>query len=314
MIRELTTSTRADEVIRLLAAHEALSFGALKALLVPEISEKRLRRVVSALVNEGVIRRRLFHLSGGKAVFFELADPLRSDRGIGSVHNSLLIHNDLCAFTVETLQRMLPEAICVREYAIPRSATLRGVMKYQEKSRDSLPDILLALPAETGGQPAFIAVEIERSVKSSKRLLKKFTKYASQTRLDGVLYLSDDDRVLSVLRQRYREQAAGRARRVGHYRDLFFLTASCPSKQFLGFKNPFNLANAPVSLEAWMRFLSGVPLLERQIGSSLGWGGALPEARATSVAEKRTNSSGDHHRPPLLKPSSLPDPSPPTSV
>lgn len=279
----LPMATRADEVIRLLAAHEALSLGALQALVVPAISEARLRKVLSGLVQEGVVNRRLFHLGGGKAVFFEIADPLRSDRGIGSVHNSLLIHNDLCAFAVEALQRMHPEAICVREYSIPRSKALCDIMNYEEKSRDSLPDILMALPGEVGGKPVFIAVEIERSVKSTKRLLKKFGKYASRTCLDGVLYLSDDERVLSALRQRYQDGMAGRALRISHYKENFFVTAACPSKQVLRFERAQNSAGTPVSLTDWTRGLRRTSLLERRDESSWPWGGVRPSPLVASA-------------------------------
>lgn len=274
------THTRADDVIRLIGAHETLSFGAIRRLLIPEISEKRLRKVLTGLLTEGVLRRRLFHLCGGTASFYEVADPLRSDREIGSVHNSLLMHNDLCAFAAELLQRANPEAICVREYAIPRSKILRSVMKYEDGSRDSLPDILLALPGQAGGAPSYIAVEIERSIKSNKRLLKKFGKYASRTRLDGVLYLSEDERVLAALRQRYQGEVAGRARRIGHYKDHFLVTAACPTKQVFEFKNPRNSNGAPVSIAGWMRGLSIVPLLERRDGSAAQWGGACPSGAA----------------------------------
>jgi hypothetical protein len=265
-----------DEVIRLLGKHEALSFGALQALLSPPITEKRLRNLLSVLVKEGSVRRRLFHLCDGKASFFELTDPLRSDRGIGAVHNSLLMHNDLCAFAVETLERAFPAAICAREYEIPRSATLRKVMKYQVGTRDSLPDILLVLPGQAEGAPVFIAVEVERSIKSSKRLLKKFGKYASRTGLDGVLYLSEEERVLATLRRRYLDDVAGRARRIGHYKEHFLVTAGCPTKQVLEFKNPRNSADAPVSLHGWMQGLASVPLLQRRDQSSAHWGGACP--------------------------------------
>jgi hypothetical protein len=256
--------SRSDAVVRLLGAHEALSFGALRTLIVPAISEKRLRTVLTRLIAGRVVKRRLFNLCGGRASYFEVADPLRSDRGIGTVHNSLLMHNDLCAFAAETLQRMFPGAVCVREHAIPTCAQLRSVMRYKPKSRDSLPDILLVLPAQPGGCAAFVAVEIERSVKSSKRLLKKFHKYASRTSLDGVLYLSEDEGVLTALRQRYQSEVAGQARRVGHYKNHFLLTAACPTKQRLEIAQARTSSNSAMSLTEWMRVLTSVKLPDRR--------------------------------------------------
>jgi hypothetical protein len=254
----------ADQIVQLLGKHEALSFGALRALVVPDISETRLRTVLNRLIKGGVVNRRLFNHCGGRASFFEIAEPLRSDRGIGSVHNALLIHNDLCAFAAEALQRLIPDAVCIREYAIPTSSQLQRVMNYQPKARDSLPDILLVVPAQPGGRTAYVAVEIERSVKSFKRLLKKFHKYSSKTSLDGVLYLSEKDGVLATLRQRYHFEVANRAKRVGHYKSSFFLTAVCPSTQKLELRHARTSADACVSIKEWMRVLATVELPDRR--------------------------------------------------
>jgi hypothetical protein len=270
----LPAITRGDSIVQLLRIHQALSFSALQMVVSPPISRTRLRKVVTELVNKGVVRRRINRTLGGTSVYFEVAETLRMDSERGSLHHTHLIHNDLCAIAADILQRLVPGAICVREHAIPRNSILRTVMSYKDRTRDSLPDILLILPGQPGGAPAFVAVEVERSVKASKRLFRKLYKYAAQTTLDGVLYLSEDQRVLSAIRQHYRGKVAGRARRVGHYKDRFLVTAGCPTKRMPEFQQPRSSTNSAISLNAWMQALATVLLPARRDGPA-AWGDSV---------------------------------------
>lgn len=263
--------------MRLLVRHEALSFGGLRTLMVPTITEKRLRDVLARLIKRRLVRRRLFNLFGGSAVFFEIAEPIRSDLHVASVHSSLLIHNESCSLAVERLGREFPTARFVREHAIPRDEVLRTVMKFKKGTYDTLPDVLMILPSETGPEPIYIAVEIERSVKSVKRLVKKFSKFALRTKLDGVIYLSEDEGVLTTLSDRYQTDIAPSGLRVKHYRDHFFLTASCPTKQVFELGNLRNSVNAPVSLKHWMQLLATTPMLKRRENAFLDSGGVRPD-------------------------------------
>ncbi len=277
MISPKRPNVRGAELMRLLGRHEALSFGALQVLMVPAISEKRLRDVLSRLIKRRLVRRRLFNLLGGSAVFFEIAEPFRSSLGIAPVHSSLLIHNESCSLAVELLSRKFPAARFVRERAIPRNEVLRTVMKFKKGTYDTLPDVLMILPSETGPEPIYIAVEIERSIKSVKRLVKKFSKYAIRTKLDGVIYLSEDDGVLTSLAGRYQADIVPTGLRVKHYKDHFFLTASCPTKQVFELGNLRNSVNASVSLSRWMHLLRTTPMLKRREIAFLDSGGVRPD-------------------------------------
>jgi hypothetical protein len=257
-------TTRAEEILKLLVTHEALSFPALRALMPNPVSDSRLRKLLDGLVREGSVRKRLFKLSTGHFAFFEPGEHPGQNSGPGSIHSSRLIHNDLCAFAAETLRRQYPTSVCVREHEIPRHEKLREVMRYLPGSRDSLPDLLLLVPTDHPSGPVFVAVEIERSAKSSKRIQQKLYKYAARTRLDGVIYLSEEPRVLATMRLRYSKDIASRARRVSHYRTHFLITAHCPTKHLLDFANARNSMDAPVSLADWMRLLSTKSMSDRR--------------------------------------------------
>ncbi len=156
-------------------------------------------------------------------------------------------------------------------------------MKFKKGTYDTLPDVLMILPSETGPEPTYIAVEVERSVKSVKRLAKKFSKYALRTKLDGVIYLSEDDNVLRTLSDRYQTDIAPTGLRVRHYKDHFLLTASCPTKQVFDLGNLRNSLNAPVSLNRWMHLLTTTPMLKRREIAFLESGGVRPDSKSIAL-------------------------------
>jgi len=257
-------NVRGKEVLRLLTTHEALSFGALQALMKPAISTRRLRDVLGRLIKTSLVRQPLFNQNSGTESFYEISEPFRSELGISPIHSSLLTHNDSCSFTASLLMEEFPEARLFREHSIPRDEDLREAMQYERKTPDSLPDILIALPTTHKTRKALIAIEIERSKKSTTRMLKKIRKYAFRTRLDGVFYVSEDQAVLEAITTRYRQSTHAESNRIGHYRDHFLITGKCPTRQNLAFKNVHNSAGKPVSLTDWIRTLINVEKDDRR--------------------------------------------------
>lgn len=265
MMTEITKpNVRSSAVLRLLTIHEALSLETLRALLNPEISTRRLRDVLGRLEKAHLVRRRRFNLDKGWTTFFEIAEPHRSNLGITPVHSALLTHNDSCALVASLLASEFPEARLIREFAIPRDEELASAMLYERKTPDSLPDILISLPTGQKNRNALIAVEIERSKKSAKRMRKKLRKYAFRTRLDGVVYVSEDPAVLTATAHHYQESTSSKSRRIGHYRDHFLITARCPTRQCLTFTDVSNSAGIPVSLTDWIRTLASISKDDRR--------------------------------------------------
>lgn len=279
----MTTNTlinvRGDEVLRLLATHEALSFGALRSLTEPPITEKKLRLALSRLSKKQIITRRRFDQFGGTAMFYEIAEPFRSDLNLGKVHSSMLMHNDVCALTVETLRRVFRHTSFVTEFKIPKDPSLVHVMKYQKGVRDSLPDILMVIPDKTAQRSTFIAFEIERFTKSTKRLMRKLRRYGAGTLLDGVVYLAPERNILRVVADRYKLVVAEKAARIRHYKEHFLVTAGHPTKQMLGFKDPQNALGEAISLIDWIHRLSSTSMSERSDRAFLAGGGARPSKR-----------------------------------
>lgn len=279
MTKESLINVRGNEVIRLLAVHEALSFGAIRRLIEPPMTEKRLHCAIRALVEKRIVARRPFALYGGTAMFYEIAEPFRGDLNIGKVHATMLMHNDIGGLTIEALRREFPSAQFVTERYIPKNAHLRNVMRYHGGARDALPDILMVLPGRDGRRDTYIALEIERFSKCTKRLLHKLGRYGARTVIDGVAYLAPDNNILKAVTDRYQIMIANKATRIRHYKDHFLVTCQHPTKKTLEFKDPRNAAGEPVSLIDWIHKLSSTQMSERSDRAWLGPGGVPPRLR-----------------------------------
>jgi hypothetical protein len=276
MTSKIISPERAMNVVRLLELHDTLSIGALHKMMDSPISSVQLRKIVAAMLKEGMLKRRHFQFFGGSQSFYQLARTDSSRSFHPGVSNARLIHNDLCAFAAEVLRRTCPKAIIVRERAILQSKTLKSLLHFSDDYDDALPDVMMVIPSESGVQPIYVAVEVERSLKSNRRINKKFDKYASKTGLDAVIYLSESNCVLNGLRQRYLKRVANRAKRISHYKHHFFMTALAPTRQTLAITGMKNANGDAVSLKHWLQGLSRLPLPLRRDGVAHQWSGVAP--------------------------------------
>jgi hypothetical protein len=166
-----------------------------------------------------------------------------------------LLHSEECAAWCELLRELFPEASIRRDYQFAACAEAQGLLLSRGEERDLLPDLLLTAPAGKGSGRVALAIEIERTVKAGKRLLRKLRKYTEQTRIDGLIYVCGSDSLHRKLLDVYRSNVAGRARRISHYAENFFLFADGSADRNLGEPRMLNAAGKPISLSAWIRIL-----------------------------------------------------------
>lgn len=256
MTRKSRSAPRCAEVIRLLEKHSALSSGSIRLLLDPPLSRRRVLDILGTLGKRGVVHKRISRMFGGHAVFYELSSMHRVQLGIPRVYWGTLVHNDYCSLVHAYLERMFPRARLIREHAIRSEESVAKVMQFDQDYPDAIPDILLVYPSTNPKRPIYIAIEIERMAKSEIRLLRKFSKYASGTMLDGVIYLSEDASLLRLLRRFYQTKIAPEALRVVHYPNHFLLTGSCPTRRNFRITDLRNSEDISVSLTSWMQKLA----------------------------------------------------------
>lgn len=268
---------RSKAILRLLTAHQALSFSALKHLMKPEPTGKQLQEALSILKRKKVVERMHFGYFAS-ASYYRIAEPYNSNLGVGQIHWSNLIHNDACALTTESLRVKFPDAQFISESRVAKCEQLRSVLGFSEGMRDALPDVLMILPSrKPSRRSTHIALEIERTVKSGKRIKHKLKHYGARTRLDGVAYLAPDPGVLSVISSHYQMLVANQANRISHYKHHFLLTALHPTTRELEIREVKNSIAEAVSIEHWIQRLRSTEMFERRDSTFFGTGGRVPE-------------------------------------
>jgi hypothetical protein len=268
---------RSKSILRLLTTHQALSFSALKHLMKPEPTGKQLQEALSVLKKRKVVERMHFGYFAS-ASYYRIAEPFASTLGIRQIHWSNLIHNDACALTTELLRAQFPDAQFIPESRVSKCEQLRSVLGFCDGMKDVLPDVLMVLPSpEPSKRPTHIALEIERTVKSSKRIKHKLKHYGARTRLDGMAYLAPDAGVLSVINTHYRTLVSNQASRISHYKYHFMLTALYPTTRNLEIRETRNSNEEPVSIERWIQKLRTTEMSERSDSAFFGTGGRVPE-------------------------------------
>jgi hypothetical protein len=97
-----------------------------------------------------------------------------------------------------------------------------------------------------------IAFEIERTRKSDKRVLNKLKKYATATKIDGLVYICDSARLAETVRRLYEQTLSKNRLRIGHYSDFFFLFSNAIVPEVEPLKNIFNARGERIDLFDWV--------------------------------------------------------------
>lgn len=116
--------------------------------------------------------------------------------------------------------------------------------------------MILFVPRRNRSGQIAVAVEVERHVKSDKRLRAKLAKYASRSLLDGLIYICERDAILERLRQVYFSPSMGRLQRIQHYHENFFLFAYSNAYRFDGDIRMRNAGLHDVWLQMWITHLA----------------------------------------------------------
>lgn len=159
-------------------------------------------------------------------------------------------HNQWCEYWSLLIKRAFSNVVVIRDYSIEANEIAREVLLLDEMDYELLPDLLVIFTGEDQRRTV-VALEIERTRKSNKRLLRKFRRYLEETQIDGLVYVCDSGRLAETLRALYESQLLGRAERVKHYAESFFLFShsltalSTPLESFL------NVNAQQVSLIDW---------------------------------------------------------------
>lgn len=256
---------RNKDILSVLKTHGSLSFSAIEKILYPSMKKKSLRKTIHLLRKRKAISSRT--TNGGK-VFYQISQS-QSGRNEaakilkcnpGQLFQPVLndrewIHTELTEYWISLLQRQFPEAVVIRERDFYNNEIAQRVMLIKKDEFELKPDFLLLFRKTDACERVSIAIEIERSRKSGRRLAAKVKKYADKTFLDGLIYACDSDRISETIRLVYRNKILDRAHRIKHYADNFILLSDAINTHIEPLSQLYNSKEEPASIVDWVKYL-----------------------------------------------------------
>jgi hypothetical protein len=261
-----TFALKGPRVCRLKPLCGPLNAAAIEALLDPPIARRRLNDALSRLIQRGIVVKRFqnlfqtshdqyYQLSARKECQAEIGDVIGMDPNIfriPRVRNQDLYHSIGCAHLAESLRKNFPMAEVVREFHLlehPVGKTTH--LSSLEGENQILPDMLLTFPEDEEHREVNIAFEFERSKKAMQRLGRKMYRYASWTRVHGVVWMCEESTIQRDLckswnRQKERVPSLSRIRF-----DHFHLFTTNP-KVFHSEDRMFNAKGDAIRLSHWI--------------------------------------------------------------
>lgn len=227
---------RSEQVLRLLVKHGPLSARGLEVIVSPKISRKCLLELLGRLQKIGLVGKRngaafdkgcaIFHLVDNESIRRRVMEVLglSPDHLIRHFNGGEILHNESCAFWAENFARLVPDAMILRDHEFASHSIAKERLILGEKNgRDAYPDILLIVNAITHQRPIVLAIEIERTLKSSKRLEWKLKKISTETTVDGLIYICDKYEISQKLAVIFKSKTVQDANRIAAFHNHFLL-------------------------------------------------------------------------------------------
>ncbi|MBK7891212.1 MAG: hypothetical protein IPJ84_10300 [Bdellovibrionales bacterium] len=256
---------RGPDVLRVLKDHGQLSISTLGKMVEPKMQKKKLRRALERLLDKGLIERRksgrtYYFISQGPAARAACSDLLggHPDEFLQPLlKRSDWHHQELCEYWSFILKNVFPQTKIVRDREILSHELATQIMIADRDGYDLFPDLLLIFSAENLERTVSVAVEIERTRKSNKRLIRKLKAYATQTHIDGLLYICDSGRLADTIRMLYEKGLQAGYHRGRHYSEFYFLFSDAIETADEPLDRVFSASGRRVKLDDWLR-----PLLD----------------------------------------------------
>jgi hypothetical protein len=274
---QLAGKNRGRSILDLLRRYGPLSFRGVKSMIEPPIKDRRLHDAIARVHRNGFVEKRLERVFRGAGVFYQITQDKKKQTDVASIlecrpedlrqpffRNRELLHAESCAMWTHSLKSAFPEALIIRDFEFYGNPIAQQVLLTDRNNYELRPDMLMTFVSNSGASLTSVAFEIERSRKSERRLIAKLNKYASETLLDGVVYICDSKQTSEPVRRTYESRIMERSLRIRHYKEHFLLFQNEEKKVNAVGAQTFNALSKPVSLEKWIQKLRSTQFTARR--------------------------------------------------
>lgn len=269
MSKQVLPFVRQKQILSTLYEHGPLSIRALQRILEPPITLRRLQDATKRLRKSGLIARRFNSLPLNASNFFHLAQHELARKVLAEMlnkhpdqilqpyfRNQELHHSELCAIWAARFKKLFPDCRIVRDFKLIHDELAQNILLGSKKEMEVKPDLFVQFPRANDNGYISIALEIERTRKTKVRLRQKVSTYALKTRLDGVIYLCDNNAIVESVRHIYLDPKSTSYIRVGHFKKNFIMFSKDEIPAFGEEPKMYNAELENTSLKNWINFLA----------------------------------------------------------
>lgn len=261
--------SRGPQILKLLYEHGPLTASAIGDLIHPTMDSRRVRDAMQRLRFDGLILQKYAAEPKSQSVFYQISAREEHRKKIAElvgveesklldlrVRDQELYHSMDCARWAEFLKRKFPSASVIRENRFHSDPNAKDVLLIEFDDFQLKPDILLSIPSDGDAMPLNIAFEIERSRKSPKRIERKLRNFAQGTRVDGIVYATNDDGIQELVRKVWLNRNLHRGTKIEGYPGHYMMFAPNAPHWIESNLHMWNAKREVTWLEPWLQTLS----------------------------------------------------------
>ena len=275
-------ATRQAEVLSLLARYGVMDIATLTQLLDHAPSQSTIREVLSTLKKKQLIKCGTLKIGGTPSNYWQLSkdksaiERILAITGLSasklrlkSCHWSQFPHENLCTLFQASIEKQMPSVIVLREAANDFSKLPDHLISERIKENGYLPDLCLGIPvfdppdANTPKFYRWVAVEIDRTNRSKKRIAARTNIYSRHTAFNGLLYLMPDERMASQLSKIYDTRGARDSLRIEKGKKSFLARGTVSHTLFDCNKMMLLCDDQEISLSTWTALISATDMRSR---------------------------------------------------
>ncbi len=263
------------EILSLLARYGVMDRSSIAELMTQKVTKRWLRQVLGNLASSGLIKKGSLQIGGSPCHYWLLATDDKAIEQVSeltgipinqfrnkSTHWSQYPHETNCTKVQASIERKLPYVWVLREASGEFRLLPEHLMTEKVREAGYLPDLCLGVPIVDSNSELdkdayrWIAVEVDRSHRSSNRLAARLNTYTRHTSFSGLLYFVPDEASLKKIESIYTTREAKKALRIKGGSSSFLASAVLSNSLFDVQKMNVKCGAGEMPLLTWLALIS----------------------------------------------------------
>lgn len=266
---------RQIEILTLLAKYGVLGTRDIRLLLKESVADNRLRESLQSMEARGYICRLALGTGGRPMNYWMLPDEdtakgralqvsglklkfFRNKR----VRYSHIPHESFCTYVHASIERQMPSLLVYREATNHFNTLPDHLLSEKAKENGYTPDLCIGVPSPTANIAhsnkgyRWIAVEVDRTMRSKKRIAQRLNIYTKHTAFSGLLYLVPSESAVRSVMEIYESRGGKNSFRLRGTSDSFLCVGTTENQLFDVSRKPVAVDGKVLSMGTWLSLFS----------------------------------------------------------